>query len=190
MKLKYKCCFPGCDYETDNRSLVEFHHTNLRELKRRMGKDVTIPLCPTHHKMIYHPDATSGQHTEMTEGSMVVLQVTNTSHGKAVIFRDAYGNEHVSDLVVRPGFTIHYVSWDLVNRIQRGVAEELDYNLAERVDRYGYFQDGNTVYYRDDMEQVANDLLASYMTNYMTRAKAEYTTMLETARNDWKSLRA
>lgn len=188
--LKYKCCFPGCDYETDNRSLIEFHHTNLRELKRRMGKDVTIPLCPTHHKMIYHPEATSGQHAERTPDSMEVVMVTSTTHGKAVIFKDNSGKEYISNISVKPGFQIYYVKWDLINGITRGKANDIDLAVADRIDRHGYYQDGCTVYHKDNMVQVANDLLAAYMTNYMTQTKAEYQNILEKARNDWKTLQA
>lgn len=190
MNLKYKCCFPGCHYETDNRSLIEFHHTHLRESKRRLGKEVTIPLCPTHHKLVYHPDATAGQHAERTPESMEVVMVTNTTHGKAVIFKDFDGNEHVSNISVTPGFQIYYVKWDLINGITRGKAIDIELAIAERIDKHGYFQDGCTVYHKDTMAQVANDLLAAYMTNYMTQTKAEYQAILDKARNDWKSLQA
>ena len=82
----FKCCFPGCPYETEHRALIDFHHIHLRELGSRLGSDVAIPLCPTHHKLIYHPEATSGQHSRKFAQSMVVKQVTDSTNGKCVIF--------------------------------------------------------------------------------------------------------
>ena len=82
--MTYRCIFPNCQYETDDRSLIEFHHIHPKELGVRLNREVTIPLCPTHHKMIYHPGATAGQHAERHEGSLSVVQVATTTTGKAV----------------------------------------------------------------------------------------------------------
>lgn len=31
--MKYHCNFPNCKYETDDRSLIEFHHIIPKELQ-------------------------------------------------------------------------------------------------------------------------------------------------------------
>ena len=98
--MKYRCVFPNCNYETDDRSLIEFHHIHPKELGVTLNKDVTIPLCPTHHKMIYHPGATAGQHSVQGKDSLSVVQVATTTAGKAVIFRDIAGNDITVTVVI------------------------------------------------------------------------------------------
>ena len=185
----YKCCFPGCNYETDNRSLIEYHHIHLREAGNRLGKKVTIPLCPNHHDLIYHEEATAGQHAEKHPESMVVKMVTNTSRGKCVIFEDMQGNEHTSYLEELPDENILFIGWDLIHGIYKGCAETLEDAILDRVERDGIFDSGSIVYYMPGKEAKANELLSNYLATYMKKAKSEFDSALEKARNDWKMLK-
>lgn len=187
--MSYKCCFPGCPYETASRPLIEFHHTHLREAGNRLGKGVTIPLCPTHHKLIYHPEATSGQHAEKFEESMMVKAVTNSTKGMCVIFEDMKGNEHISYLDEIPEESFSFMMWDILHGIVTGVTQSLDEGILDRVERDGYFASGATVYYVDGKEAKAKELLANHVAEYMKKAKSEFDSALEKARNDWKLLK-
>ena len=185
----YKCCFPGCNYETDNRSLIEYHHIHLREAGNRLGKKVTIPLCSIHHNLIYHEDATAGQHAEKHPESMIVKMVTNTNRGKCVIFEDMQGNEHTVDLESSPSNSIHFLSWDIINGLSEGDADEIDEAIAKLVDDDGFYDDASTIYYVDGYEKVAKTLLSKHIEHYMSKTKSEFDLALEKARSDWKSLK-
>ncbi len=189
MVMTYKCCFPGCNYETNSRSLIEFHHIHPRELFVQHSSRVTIPLCPTHHKLIYHPDATSGQHAEKFDESMIVKLVTNSNKGKCVIFEDMHGNEYTSYLDDIPDETIYFMSWDIINGIVSGGAESMEEAVLDRVERDGVFDNGAVVYYRAGKETQAKEMLANHIAEYMKKAKSEFDLALEKARNDWKHLK-
>ena len=188
--MTYHCVFPNCTYETDDRSLIEFHHVHPKELGVKLNKDVTIPLCPTHHKMIYHPGATAGQHSECHPESLSVVQVTNTTTGKAVIFRDMSGHDITVSIDVRTpkADAIYELSWDILKGITECEPEDVDAYAEMQVDAKGYCQVGNHVYFSPAHRQVARDLLKQYIAQYMIRAKNEYENALDRARADWKRL--
>lgn len=190
MHMKYKCVFPNCPYETDNRALMEFHHVNPRELKVKLNKDIEIPLCPNHHKLIFHPETKAGQHSRQYENSLSVAQVTNTTTGQAVIFRDIDGREITVFVDVRhpKADAIYELKWTPLGGISETEPEEVDSYVETQVDARGYCQVGNRVYFSPDNRHFARELLKQYITQYMIRAKNEYEKFLERARNDWKSL--
>lgn len=190
MHMKYKCVFPNCPYETDNRALMEFHHVNPRELKVKLNKDIEIPLCPNHHKLIFHPETKAGQHSRQYDNSLSVVQVTNTTTGQAVIFRDIDGREITVYVDVRhpKSDAIYELRWSPLSGIVETEPEEVDSYVETQVDSRGYFQAGNRVYFSPSNRHFARELLKQYITQYMIRAKNEYEKFLERARNDWKSL--
>lgn len=88
---KYKCWFPDCKYETDKKSLIEFHHMTPREINPSPLNKVVIPLCPTCHKLIYHPLVKCGQHTLNTEKSIQILGKYKSTTGWTIHYMDYYG---------------------------------------------------------------------------------------------------
>jgi len=190
MQMKYKCVFPNCDYETDNRALMEFHHINPKELKVKLNKDIEIPLCPNHHKLIFHPETKAGQHSRQYENSLSVVQVTNTTTGQAVIFKDIDGREITVFVDVRhpKADAIYDLKWSPLSGIVETEPEEVDSYVESHVDAKGYCQVGNHVYFSPGNRHFAQELLKQYITQYMIRTKNEYEKFLERARNDWKSL--
>lgn len=188
--MKYRCLFPNCDYETDNRALMEFHHINPKELKVKLNKDIEIPLCPNHHKLIFHPETKAGQHSRQYENSLSVVQVTNTTTGQAVIFKDIEGREITVCVDVRhpKADAIYELKWSPLSGIVETEPEEADSYVESQVDAKGYCQVGNHVYFSPGNRHFAQELLKQYITQYMIRAKNEYEKFLERARNDWKSL--
>lgn len=190
MHMKYRCLFPDCTYETNNRALMEFHHVNPKELKVKLNKDLEIPFCPNHHKLIFHPETKAGQHSRQYENSLSVVQVTNTTTGQAVIFKDIQGREITVFVDVRPpkADAIYELRWDILNGIRETEPEEIDSYVETQVDAKGYCQVGGKVYFSPGNRHVARDLLKQYITQFMIRTKHEYETALERARADWKSL--
>ena len=92
MKL-FICYFPGCTYKTEDRSKIEFHHIIPRELWPRLNQNVTLTLCPTHHRLIYHPESTSGPHSIQSKDSLSIDGIYKTNKGYAVIYKDINDQE-------------------------------------------------------------------------------------------------
>lgn len=88
---KYECWWPGCDYCTNSRSKIDLHHVTPKEVNPHKTNKVTIPLCKTHHAMIYHPDATAGQHSIKCDESLIIIGVPDTTIGKAVMYETVSG---------------------------------------------------------------------------------------------------
>ena len=86
--MKYKCSFPNCGYVTEKRSKIEFHHITPQEVIR---SSVTLPFCPTHHRLIYHPLASSGCHSSQTNDSLEIVGLFESTHGKAIHYKDLNG---------------------------------------------------------------------------------------------------
>lgn len=96
MKL-YICHYPGCTYKTENRNKIDFHHIVPRELWPRLNQNVTLSFCPTHHRLIYHPETKSGMHSIKSEDSLEILGIFKTTHGYSVEYRNADGIEFFED---------------------------------------------------------------------------------------------
>jgi hypothetical protein len=88
----FECWFPNCNYCTTSRSKIDFHHVTPREVDPSPRNKVTIPLCKTHHALIYCPEATSGQHAIKADGSLIIKGVYDSTSGKAVHFESMDGN--------------------------------------------------------------------------------------------------
>lgn len=89
----YRCLFPNCNYSTNDKSLIEFHHITPRSVDRSKRNKLTISLCPTCHKLIYHPLAKSGQHANNTPKSIQILNLLDSNVGIAVSYLDYEGNK-------------------------------------------------------------------------------------------------
>jgi len=88
----YSCWWPGCNYCTSSRSKIDFHHVTPKEVNPHPSNKTTIPLCKTHHALVYHPEATSGQHSIKTEDSLVIQLFTKSTNGTVVLYEDMSGN--------------------------------------------------------------------------------------------------
>lgn len=96
MKL-YICHFPGCDYCTELRSKIELHHIIPKELWPRLNQNVTLSFCPTHHRLIYHPECKSGPHSIQSENSLEILGIYKTTKGYSVGYKNKDGIEQYID---------------------------------------------------------------------------------------------
>jgi len=87
----FTCWWPGCDYCTNSRSKIDFHHVTPKEVNPHRTNRTTIPLCKTHHALIFHPQASAGQHSIRTEESMIILGVHDSTNGKTVQYESTSG---------------------------------------------------------------------------------------------------
>lgn len=88
---QYKCSFPDCNYETDSRSKIDYHHVIPRELDSK--SKLTIPLCKTHHALIYVPKSKAGQHSIKNEASLIILGQYKSTKGNSIHFESADGKQ-------------------------------------------------------------------------------------------------
>ena len=107
MHIEYKCHWPNCQYHTDERSLIEFHHIVPKELWPRLNKHVTLSYCPTHHRMIYHPESTKGHHSIKTDTKLIIKGIYPAAPGgyaveyqnmKGMIFYEFYEGSYTNEI--------------------------------------------------------------------------------------------
>ena len=89
---RYECAFPGCD-KSLSKSLIEHHHITPREIDNTPHNKKVIPLCPLHHKLVYVPEATAGQHAMNTPESIQILQLYRSTDGKTLHYQDFKGKK-------------------------------------------------------------------------------------------------
>lgn len=94
MQIVYKCHWPNCDYCTENRNEIEYHHIVPRELWPRLNSQVVLSFCPTHHRLIYHPECKYGHHSIAGNNKLQIIHIYPTSdmHGYAVEYKNARGD--------------------------------------------------------------------------------------------------
>lgn len=90
MELKYRCHWPGCDYCTDSRNEIEYHHIVPRELWPRLNSGVVLSFCPTHHRLIWHPECKYGHHSINGDNKLQLLHIyPTTDNGYAVEYKNS-----------------------------------------------------------------------------------------------------
>lgn len=87
----YKCSFPGCEYETESRSKIDFHHITPRELDPSTKQ--TIPLCKTHHALIYVPESKVGQHSIKSNDSLIIRGRFKSTIGDSILYENINGEK-------------------------------------------------------------------------------------------------
>jgi hypothetical protein len=88
---KYTCWFPNCNYETNDRSKIDYHHVVPREINPK--SKITIPLCKNHHALIYIPDSKAGQHSIQSIDSLEIKGIFESTIGKTIHYKNIEGNE-------------------------------------------------------------------------------------------------
>lgn len=89
----FKCVFPNCNYCTKVRSKIDFHHVIPKEVDNHPDNKLTVPLCKTHHALIYHPEAKYGQHSIKEINSLIIKQIFDSTDGKAILYEDMDQNQ-------------------------------------------------------------------------------------------------
>lgn len=77
---KYYCEFPYCDYSTENRSQIHYHHIVPVEFKGSNKPFNRLYLCPNCHNRIYIPNST-GQHSTQFDNSIIVNHKLMSTNG-------------------------------------------------------------------------------------------------------------
>lgn len=86
-ELLYNCHYPNCT-EMLEKALIEFHHVTPKEINSSKRNKLTISLCPKHHKLIYCPESKHGQHALNLQESIEILNIYNSTAGKALHYKE------------------------------------------------------------------------------------------------------
>lgn len=101
----FKCSFPGCNYCTKVRAKIDFHHVIPKEIDNSSRNSKTIPLCKTHHALIFHPDVRYGQHSIKAIDSLIIKQILSSTDGDVILYEDMDQNQFyyfVNDGLIEP----------------------------------------------------------------------------------------
>ena len=89
--MEHRCQFPGCTYTTSSRSKIDHHHIIPREIDPKSKR--TIPLCKTHHAMIYIPESKDGQHAIKCDESIIIHGEYQSTMGKSYLMENMTGDK-------------------------------------------------------------------------------------------------
>ena len=94
MEIVYKCHWPGCTYHTTNRNEIEYHHIIPKELGNRLNSNVVLSFCPTHHRLIWHPECKNGHHSINGTTKLQIHHIYPTAQLDvyAIEYETYYGN--------------------------------------------------------------------------------------------------
>lgn len=82
--MVYKCQFPQCKYETNNRFQIHYHHIIPKECGGTNKEYNRIWLCPNHHSRIYIKEATKGIHSIKTKDSIIFKGILQSTSGRLI----------------------------------------------------------------------------------------------------------
>lgn len=83
----FKCEFPFCEYETDERNLIHFHHIKPKELSGNNQANNRIHLCPNCHAKIFIPESKFGNHSIEGKESITILSRLLSTNGSVLHYR-------------------------------------------------------------------------------------------------------
>lgn len=95
----YHCEFPGCDYSTESRTQIEYHHITPKSKGGKNDRSNRAWLCPNHHKKIYIPTEEKGIHSKQSEDSIILVGWMQSTAGRTLCWRKPDGpNDKHEDL--------------------------------------------------------------------------------------------
>jgi predicted restriction endonuclease len=85
---KFRCHYPCCNYETNEKSHIDYHHIKPVHLGGNNKPYNLISLCPTHHRCIFIETEVHGIHSIKTKVSIEIKQILESTNGRAMIYKD------------------------------------------------------------------------------------------------------
>ena len=91
----YKCEFPYCEFKTVDRSSIDFHHIEPKELGGKNSAKNRIWLCPNHHRKIFVEKSKGGLHSIFKEDSIILLNRLSSTTGSVLRFKKYDGKTYL-----------------------------------------------------------------------------------------------
>jgi len=82
--MTYKCQFPNCTYETNNRHQIHYHHIKPKELGGIDKDSNRLWVCPNHHTSIFIPESSNGIHSINTKVSIILHNIYKSTGGRVL----------------------------------------------------------------------------------------------------------
>lgn len=79
----FKCSFPNCDYETENRSQIHYHHIIPKELNGSDRPFNRVFFCPNCHNKVYIEGST-GIHSVKRSNSIIIKGKLKSTDGTII----------------------------------------------------------------------------------------------------------
>ena len=89
--MKYKCQCPcGCDYETNIKSNVNFHHIIAKSKGGKNNKGNMICLCQNCH--FHHIYNGAKNHNIKNQDTFQLIRILQSTAGPCIQYKDFFGN--------------------------------------------------------------------------------------------------
>ena len=83
----YYCQLPNCDYQTESKSQINFHHIIPKSLNGSNKKSNLLAVCPNCHSTIYVSGVVTGPHSVKSDNSIVINKKVQTTAGMAIEYK-------------------------------------------------------------------------------------------------------
>jgi hypothetical protein len=89
----YCCSFPNCDFTTEKRREIDYHHIVPRELGGNNKRNNRMWVCANHHRLIYVPDSKNGHHSIKSKNSIMVKGFLQSTMGTVLHYINCNDNQ-------------------------------------------------------------------------------------------------
>ena len=107
-QIIYRCEAPFCNYETEDKHQIHFHHIVSKSQGGKNGKYNLVTLCPNCHNRIYIPEAKRGIHSIKAKNYIILKRILLSTDGLCLEYETEDGlgytpcdgwRKHFSDLI-------------------------------------------------------------------------------------------
>jgi predicted restriction endonuclease len=98
---KFKCEFPNCEYEVNDKHLVHKHHIIPKELNGKNDKMNIIYLCPNHHSRIFIPNSNRGIHSLKVDDKIIIFGFLSSTFGKILHYSNMNNEEFYYNYITK-----------------------------------------------------------------------------------------
>ena len=97
--MRFHCEYPFCDYKTNKRSKIDYHHIIPKEAGGSDDSSNRLWLCPNHHRNIFINESSAGIHATPGDKTLKLIGKFYSTSGYVL----AYQESGISKL-----FPLHY----------------------------------------------------------------------------------
>jgi DNA-directed RNA polymerase subunit RPC12/RpoP len=83
----YYCQLPDCEYQTEEKSQIHFHHIIPKSMGGSNKKNNLLSVCPTCHSKIFVQGMSKGPHSIECKNSIIINKKVLTTAGLAIEYK-------------------------------------------------------------------------------------------------------
>ena len=96
--MRYKCQFPDCSYQTNERRQIDLHHITPKEIGGKDDEWNRIFLCPNCHRKVFIKESKTGMHSKQGNDSIILLKKHFSTNGTLIEYINKNGNTQFSNI--------------------------------------------------------------------------------------------